>query len=123
MIYLKFEELPDWQRNVLYLVKVNKFKGHLNLWNQIISSTYKILDNNGSLEIHVNNCNSTKLSNSIPFEFESIDSDNIPIHCLMHTSNGIIYYFQVFKENDENIINFPSLKNTKLIINRIIPRP
>ena len=119
---LKFDELPEWQRNILGLVQVSGFEGHLRLWEQIISSSYQILDENGSLEIACKNSIAANLLNSVPFEFESIDVDDIKIHCIMHTSEGIIYYLQVFKEDDSNIIRFPSLNNTKLIINGQIPR-
>ncbi len=91
--------LSEHERAVLMRMLSVGFPGAETLKDQVAACRVRNIDANGSLEIATSALDKAKVSARVPVEGEYNDSDDIPVHVLLHVVDEKIKELEIYKED------------------------
>ena len=85
------------------------FPGKEEIAKQLASCRVRIIDDEGSLELELNDAASpATVEKRIPVEADAVDEDGIHVHFLLHVVKGFAKELEVYKDDGTPIKRMPS---------------
>jgi hypothetical protein len=93
------------------------FPGRDQLLEQLRLARVRRLDENGSLEFEVRDDQPlAQVLRRIPIEAETVDSDGITMHLLLHVVDGRLKELEVYKEDSSAVVQLPDPSDLEMIL-------
>src|SRR5438105_5008480 len=105
----------EWEKAVFDRLLGCSFPGSEQLRPQLRGAVVRNLDENGSLEIHVQTGPKAEVSRRVPTEAECVDRDGTKIHFLLHVVNDVANELEIFKEDGSPVLERPSIGALKVV--------
>jgi YD repeat-containing protein len=103
-----FQELSEWHRGILSRLLDAPFPGQPELKTQVLTSRFRIIDNNQSLEIFPTSAVAAPVVKTIPVEASAPDEDGVPIQSLLFTRHGLAYMLEILRADGKQVKRLPS---------------
>ena len=104
-----YRPLSFAEKAILDRLLAHDFCGRDELAQQIVHSSVRQLDDNGSLEFCIeSSIKADAVRARVPTEGEAVDSDGVIIHFLLHVVNNRVAELEIFKEDNSMIKAMPS---------------
>ena len=113
--YKKYRPLSSYERVILDRLLESDFPGRSQIAEQLGKCLVRTIDEEGSLELHVQTDLKAEVKRRIPIEGEVEDADGILIHVLLHVVNGVVTELEIYKDNSSPIIIRPDASKLRLI--------
>lgn len=102
-----FQELSEWHREMLTRLLNAPFPGQQELKSQVLTSHFRAIDINQSLEIFPTSSIVAPVVKRIPVEAYAADEDGVQIQLLLFTRQGLAYMLEVLRGDGEQVKRLP----------------
>jgi hypothetical protein len=99
----QFEPLSANAREILARLLDADFPGRDQVAQQVAAARAKTLDEHGCLELSAGEAPPARVIRRIPVEAETVDTDGMSIHVLLHVVDGYIDELEFFRDDSGTI--------------------
>lgn len=100
-----FRSLEIEEKRLLSWLLEKDFSGRDQLSRQVDDCLVRVIDDNGSLEFHVNpELSRADLENRVPVEAEGVDADGVGVHVLLHVPDGRVAELEIYRDDGGRLI-------------------
>jgi hypothetical protein len=103
------------EQEVLNKLAASPFVGAGEIRDQLRSLQVREVDENGSLTLDSATGSDAPVTERIPVEGESVDSDGVKVHILLHVVGGRLTELEIFKEDGSKVLQPPTASELTII--------
>lgn len=92
------------------------FPGNAALREQLSKARVRRIDEDGSLEISVDDAPRAEVVGRVPVEAETEDSDGVPIHVSLHVVNGLMNELELYREDSKPVKRAPAPEALRVLV-------
>ena len=114
--YIFFNNLSAWHRSIFEKLLNSSFKGRNEIYRQLLSARFEVIDTNQSLNIIPLDTAVAPVEKTIPVEAHGKDGDGCEIQVLLFTRNGVAYMLEVIREDGLPVEKLPAVDTFEVMI-------
>jgi hypothetical protein len=92
------------------------FPGNTALKEQISRAMVRQIDADGSLKFSVSGGQLAEVVRRIPVEAETVDSDGLTIHLLLHVVDGLMNELELYRDGEGTVRRMPTAEDLRILV-------
>ncbi len=96
------------ERQLMAELTIADFPGRAEVKDQLVHCTVRLLDEDGSLELRVEDSASAPVTSRVPTELYGPDADGVQISVLLHVVQGRCQEIEIYKVDGSPIRQMPT---------------